>query len=66
MSQAAWETAMGMRGYSGSPAEREDRKNKAYTCGTTGCVNRVSTSSRYCYECNNGVRNMPDKRFTKR
>lgn len=25
MSQAAWETAMGMRGYSGSPAERELR-----------------------------------------
>lgn len=23
--QAAWETAMGMRGYAGSPAEREDR-----------------------------------------
>lgn len=25
--QSAWETAMGMRGYAGSPAEREDRSN---------------------------------------
>lgn len=25
MSEAAWETAMGMRGYAGSPAEREAR-----------------------------------------
>lgn len=26
-SQTAWETAMGMRGYAGSAAEREDRAN---------------------------------------
>lgn len=25
MTQPAWETAMGMRGYAGSPAEQEDR-----------------------------------------
>lgn len=26
MNQKAWETAMGMRGYSGSPAEKQDRE----------------------------------------
>lgn len=28
--QSAWETAMGMRGYAGSAAEREDRVEKAH------------------------------------
>lgn len=28
MSQRAWETAMGMRGYAGSPAQREDREER--------------------------------------
>ena len=51
MTQVAWERAMGMRGYLGSPAEKEDRARgikvggRIQWCGYLGAITLIEVDS---------------------